>query len=64
MINIYVCDLEYKLDVWCFPGSLPIGALLLVRVESPISHHTAVLLGCVKPRCPRRFCRRGGDVIV
>ena len=25
MINIYVCDLDYTLDVWCFPGSLPIG---------------------------------------
>ena len=25
MINIYECDLDYTLDVWCFPGSLPIG---------------------------------------
>ena len=23
-IYIYMCDLDYTLDVWCFPGSLPI----------------------------------------
>ena len=35
-------------------------ALLLVRVESPIPPHTAVLLGSVESRCPKRFfCRRG-----
>ena len=35
------------------------GALLLVRVESPISQHTAVLLGGVESRCPRRFLWTG-----
>ena len=29
-------------------------ALLLVREESPIPPHTAVLLGSVESRCPRR----------
>ena len=40
-------------------------ALLLVRVESAIPPHTAVLLGSVESRCPRRvFCRRGCEVLV
>ena len=35
------------------------GALLLVRVESPISQHTTVLLGGVESRCPGRFLWTG-----
>ena len=62
---IYICAI-YTTHWICgaFREVYQSGALLLVRVESPISQHTAVLLGCVKPRCPRRFCRRGGDVLV
>ena len=71
-IYIYMCDLYTGCVV--FSGFLPTphtlvdtyqsGALLLVRVESPISQHTAVLLGGRKSRCPRWFCRRRCDVLV
>ena len=73
-IYIYICDIHTGCVVLSGKLFLPIlhtlvdtyqwGALLLVRVKSPISQHTAVLLGCVESRCPRRFCRRGCDVLV
>ena len=73
-INIYI----YKCDLYTgcvvFSGLLQTprtlvdtyqsGALLLVRMESPISQHTAVLLGGGESRCPRWFCRRRCDVLV
>ena len=57
MINTYMCDIHTGCVVLSGKFFLPIlhtlidtyqrGALLLVRVEPPISQHTAVLLGCV-----------------
>ena len=71
-IYIYKCDLYTGCLV--FSGLLPTphtvvdtyqsGASLLVRVESPISLHTAVLLGGGESRCPRWFCRRRCDVLI
>ena len=59
-IYIYICAiLTTHWMCGAFREVYQWGVLLLVRVESPISQHTAVLLDCVKPRCPRRFCRRG-----
>ena len=63
-IYIYMCDLYTGCVVfsglWPTPHTLvdtyQSGALLLVRVESPISQHTAVLLGGGESRCPRWFC--------
>ena len=68
--DTYTCDkyiyVRFRLHTGCgaFREVYQSGALLLVRVESPISQHKAALLGWVKPRCPRRFCRHGGDVLV
>ena len=66
-IYIYMCDLYTGCVM--FSVFLPTthtlvdtyqsGALLLVRVESPISQHTAVLLGGVESRCPRQFLWTG-----
>ena len=67
-IYIYICDLYTGCVVfsglWPTPHTL-VGtdqswALLLVRVESPIPPHTAVLLGSVESRCPKRFFVDGG----
>ena len=63
-IYIYMCDLYTGCVVfsglWPTPhtlvGTYQSGALLLIRVESPISQHTAVLLGGGESRCPRWFC--------
>ena len=63
-LYIYMCDLYTGCVVfsglWPTPHTLvdtyQSGALLLVRVESPISQHTAVLLGGGESRCPRWFC--------
>ena len=63
-IYIYVFDLYTGCVVfsglWPTPHTLvdtyQSGALLLVRVESPIPQHTAVLLGGGELRCPRWFC--------
>ena len=63
-IYIYMCDLYTGCVVfsglWPTPhtlvGTYQSGALLLIRVESPISQHTAVLLGGGESRCPGWFC--------
>ena len=63
-IYIYMCDLYTGCVVfsglWPTPhtlvGTYQSGALLLIRVESPISQHTAVLLGGGESRYPRWFC--------
>ena len=63
-IYIYMCDLYTGCVVfsglWPTPhtlvGTYQSGALLLIRVESPISQHTAVLLGGGESPCPRWFC--------
>ena len=59
--NIYICAIS-TIHRMCgaFREVYQSEALLPERVESPISQHTAALLGCMKSRCPRRFCRRGG----
>ena len=62
-IYIYMRDLYTGCVVfsglWPTPhtlvGTYQSGALLLIRVESPISQHTAVLLGGGESRCPRWF---------